>query len=211
MRLDDVQLRLLTTLTWRCRSAGEAQAAIGTGMTVSEIRRARRGLEQLGLVDSSKVTVVEFQLNGPLATSDDSPADRDWGAVAWALEQRWSNARHCRERIMWATPRATEIVGGVGGRLRQPLQLQHDLGVTEVWAMRGKQEGSSWLSEDVYRALWQLDSKAKVPDAVIVNRNEMDERKSLSGVIEFGGRYSRKRLQEFHRFWSRKGIYYEIW
>jgi hypothetical protein len=103
------------------------------------------------------------------------------------------------------------VVGGVGGRLRQALQLQHDLGVAEIWARRGQDAGPRWLSEDAYRAHCQLERKSKVPDAVILDTRAPDKHGALLRVIEFGGRYSRQRLENFHRFWSRRGVDYEIW
>ena len=106
-----------------------------------------------------------------------------------------------------ATRLATRVVGGVSGQFRQPLQLQHDLGVTEVLIRRQQEPTHCWIGEDAYRALWQRRPNQKVPDAVI-----LDVEEEVCRVIEFGGQYSRERLQSFHQFWiCRNRTPYEIW
>jgi hypothetical protein len=46
----------------------------------------------------------------------------------------------------------------------------------------------------------------KVPDALLLDASG----KQIKLVLEFGGQYSRKRLEAFHRYWASRAPY-EIW
>ena len=98
--------------------------------------------------------------------------------------------------------------GGVGGRLRQPMQLQHDLAVTAVYIARQKDtpEDETWVGEDAYRVLLHPRALVKVPDALIVDQQHKPRR-----VVELGGMYGPRRLRGFHRYWASRRIPYEIW
>jgi len=131
-----------------------------------------------------------------------------WHSISWQLQRRYSAARPVRVWISWATRPAVALVGGTGGRLRQPLQVQHDLGVAAVYVSRRSQPCSDkqWIGEDAYRSLLRSSDRSKIPDALIV-----DQHNRICRAIEFGGLYSPARLEGFHRYWAKKGIPYEIW
>jgi hypothetical protein len=205
MRLGDIDQRLLTVLTWRCRAGLEDQLASILGTTVSCLRQATAKLKRERLVSSRDVTAVSYELERPLAAFARGEQIPDFGALQWELQRRWRNAARRPARALWATRFATRLVGGVGGRLRQPLQLQHDLGVTEIYARRTLRPKETWISEDVYRSLWKQGDMGKVPDALLV-----DPEGRLLRAVEFGGRYSRQRLEDFHTFWATR-LPYEIW
>ena len=132
----------------------------------------------------------------------------EFGHLAWLLERRWRGGDKTPALTIWATKGATRIVGGVAGSNRQLTQLQHDVGVAEVYVTRMPLEGmASWLGEDAFYGFVRPRKHAKVPDAVLVN-----EFREITCVIEFGGQYSRERLEGFHCYWAGQlKTPYEIW
>ena len=143
---------------------------------------------------------------GPLASCGRGDSPPDFSSIAWQLRKRWLQAPRIPARILWATEAATHLVGGVGGRIRQPLQVQHDLGVAEIWARRPIESDLKWISEDIFRCWYVRDARTKVPDALLVDASA----NKVKRVLEYGGQYSRKRLEDFHRYWSGRAPY-EIW
>ena len=206
MRLDPLPEQLLTMLCWRCRCATERQLVAASGAPIRAVQAAVRALHKKRLVSRERQPVIRFHLTMPLLSSAQSGNQVDFGRLAWQLAQRWQNAPRTTASVVWATRRATQIVGGVSGRLRQPLQLQHDLGLSEVLACRATPEGETWIGEDAWRAFWPLGMQTKLPDAVL-----LDSQQRVVRVIEFAGRYSRQRLARFHRYWIRQRTPYEIW
>ena len=108
-----------------------------------------------------------------------------------------------------ATDTAERLFGGVGGSLRQPNQITHDLGTSSVYVAKQLDEtfsGSAWTGEDVIRRSWRHLGIRKIPDAAIIQ----DEQ--ITNVIEFAGRdYGKAYLEKFHLFWQNHATSYEIW
>jgi hypothetical protein len=100
-------------------------------------------------------------------------------------------------------------VGGTGGFLRRPLQLQHDVTTTTVFIRRvqiDSQTADNWFGEDVLRHYYHDLFRGKLPDAAVFSRD-----RSVSCVIECGGNYSAERLRRFHRFCLKESFPYELW
>lgn len=206
MRLSQNQFRALYTLTWELRTAHEQQLADGLGLSLPQVQRMLRRLRRQGLVHTWRTTSLRLDLAGPLANFERGGEVADFKPLAWQLRKRWQQSPRVSVRVCWASHAATELVGGVGGRLRQPLQLDHDLGVAEIWARRRKQANVTWISEDIFRSWYLRDKHAKVPDALLLNL----ERTKVLRVLEFGGQYAARRLKNFHRYWASRAPY-EIW
>lgn len=206
MRLTKTQLRILTVLTWELRLAKDVQLALKLGLSASQIRRMLRRLRNVGLLHSWTTSDLSHELAGPLVRFDRGDCRPDFGAVAWQLQSRWLHTRRARAQVIWASEAATKLVGGVGGRIRQPLQVQHDLGVAEIWSRRPDEDGLKWISEDIFRRWYVRDARTKVPDALLINESGQ----TVKCAIEYGGQYSRRRLEAFHRYWSTR-CPYEIW
>ncbi|WP_145944461.1 hypothetical protein [Fuerstiella marisgermanici] len=106
--------------------------------------------------------------------------------------------------VNWAAPKAAHLTAGVSGWGRQPLQIEHDLGTTAMYvSSRPYQSEVIWYGEDIVRRRFS-GVKKKVPDALLVDRRD-----NILKVMEFGGQYSRKRLEDFHRTWQ--PYPWEIW
>jgi hypothetical protein len=198
-------------LSWQVRAIADAQATVAlevpSGPHGSFLRRLNR-MARRRLLARQRVSVALFQPEAPLVDWLPGMPEPSWHSIAWQLQRRYSVARTAPVWVTWATREAVALVGGVGGRLRQPMQLQHDLGVTAVYVARQLQASmdETWIGEDAYRTLVGSPKRSKIPDALIVNHDYQ-----VCHAIEFGGLYSPKRLKSFHRHWARKRIPYEIW
>jgi hypothetical protein len=207
----DAELRLLSLLTWKTRVAADVQLAGVLGVADSERSAFVRRLKQLarrGFLTRHLVAVALLVPEAPLVNWLPDLPEPDWQSVAWRLQSRWTSLSASRTWINAATRRAAAMVGGVGGRLRQPMQLQHDLAVTAVYLVRQADcpPNESWLGEDAYRLFLHPRARVKIPDALIVDPQYQTRR-----VIELGGLYSPRRLKGFHRHWASRRIPYEIW
>ncbi|MCA9047201.1 MAG: hypothetical protein KDA89_00635, partial [Planctomycetaceae bacterium] len=106
--------------------------------------------------------------------------------------------------VNWATPKAANLLAGCTGWGRQPLQIEHDLGTTAIYvSSRPYQSDVIWYGEDIVRRRISAVNK-KVPDVLLVDRRD-----NILKVMEYGGQYSRRRLEDFHRTW--KQYSWEIW
>lgn len=200
--------QILSILGWPVRCALPRQLATILGMPESRMKGYCQRLRRNGFVGAMTISMHIPVLTEPLAVWEDGQLPADFHQVAWLLERRWQQRCPRPERVIWATTAATRIVGGVGGRLRQPLQVEHDLGTTEIYVSkcRARKDDGRWLGEDAYRAFVVDARREKRPDAV-----ELDAGGQVVRVYEFGGHYSSRRLLAFHRFWSARRIGYEIW
>ena len=171
--------------------------------------QAIRKLKRLGLVESFRVDSIVLDLQAPLViwvAGDETPLN--FGNIAWRAKSRFLNADVQTLQLLMATDTAERLFGGVGGSLRQPNQITHDLGTSSVYVAKqhdGTTE-SDWIGEDVIRRSWRHLGIRKVPDAAIIQ----DEQ--ITNVIEFAGRdYGKAYLEKFHRFWQNRATSYEIW
>ncbi len=204
-RLAEADRLILDTLTCRVRIASEAQLQDACG---GGVRRPLSRLQQHGFLSRATVAVRLPAVAEPLLIW--TPGDRapDAGALAWQLQKRWTGIAPQVSTVWWATARAARLMGGVGGRLRQPLQVAHDLGVAAVYFNRlsAGRQGVDWIGEDRYRREFKPARREKVADAV-----ELTPSGEITRAIEFGGAYPARRVMDFHRYWSRRQVPYELW
>ena len=196
-------LRLLTT---KVRIASDVQ------LECADRRWSRTNTAEL--VQCQLLSEVRVSLAAPpgrrtpLATWQ--PGDRcpDCGAIAWQGRQRIRQTRPRRLRVYCATHHAANLVGGIGGKLRQPWQLQHDLGVTAVYLHLRRdapERAEHWISEDLYRQQYGQKRGEKIADGFVVSSGGV-----IQQVMEFVGDYSAGQLREFHAYWSRRRTAYEL-
>jgi hypothetical protein len=199
-RLANDDLALLEMLTWKVRLVAEPQLA--PAIKPNPIDLVRKGFLRSRIIQAKVIACRQ-----PLATWRAGQAPPDFHALAWCLENRLRQARPSRCQVLWATPKCTRLLGGCGGSIRQPTQVEHDLALAGVFLARASIDPASWdawLGEDVWRQ--QLTRREKVPDAVLVN----DHGKATL-AIEYGGAYSAERLRAFHRHCARQSLPYELW
>lgn len=196
-------LRLLT---------GKVRAATRDQLVAADVSWSPAVLEELVrerlLSETNLSLVVPPARRRPYASWQPMLASPPFGAISWRGRRRIRAGTAKPTRIYWATHRAARTVGGIGGKLRQPWQLQHDLGVTSVYLLLCRTEpalAEHWVSEDIYRREFIQCRRDKIADAFLLNPAGQVYR-----VIEFVGDYSTQRLRDFHRFWSRRRIPYEL-
>lgn len=200
------KLEVLRLLTGKVRAATRDQL-VAADVSWSPAVLAELVREQL-LCETTLSLIVPAVQRKPYAFWRPTQETPKFGAISWQGRQRLRNGMTKPTRIYWATHRAVRTVGGIGGKLRQPWQLQHDLGVTSVHLLLRRSEptlAAHWISEDIYRREFGQRRKDKIADAFLVNPMGQVYR-----VIEFVGDYSTQRLRDFHRFWSRRRIPYEL-
>lgn len=197
------ELAMINWLTWQVRLATADQVKEFCDGHASPARN----LERTGYVKKTDLVVAIARLESPLyvwAAGQEGPR---FDSLAWTLEKRRRRVQQRRTTIFRATERAVRLCGGCGGRLRQPLQIDHDLGTTAIYLRRRVLDPESacrWLSEDMCRLLFA--NNGKVPDAVLCTAEGPLER-----AIEYGGHYSATRLRGFHRACCRRRLPYELW
>lgn len=209
MRLSLDSLAALEFLTWAVRLATDEQIQKvleldgHSGVLAS---RLMRRLRTAGLVHRERIHVGVLDLTEPLCMwAPDKPKPR-LGSIAWRLLVRSKGIERKRVVVNWATRRAAKLMAGSSGQLRQPLQAEHDLGTTATYVACLKRDSEMlWLGEDIVRRRFG-DEVLKVPDALIIDRQQ-----SIRRAIEFGGQYGRRRLETFHRFWKQRNTAWEIW
>lgn len=208
LRLTRRDRRLLELLAKKLRCAAGRQLVDRSlprtdRMTTERLVR----LVRAGWLGRAVVTASLPELDGPLAVWRPGTEPPSFSELATILRRRDRDAVPRRIAVYWATEQAVEWVDGCGGKPRQPLQIQHDLGVAEVYFTRrllDEQSERGWISEDIFR---ELNAGAtKVPDALLLSPQG---RPMLA--IEFGGAYGRLRLMKFHRFCLSRNLPYEVW
>ena len=166
-------------------------------------------LKQAGLVDSFSLSMPVPKLKAPLAITGSDDPDPDMGPLAWALKKRWENAESRTLDICYATAKAAKVFGGVGGRIRQPLQVSHDLMAASAFFRRLEthpNDAHLWRSEMLIRSY--CPTTPFLPDAVILDRDY----RAPARAIEIGGAtYGRKKLLQFAQNRSRLRLPFEIW
>lgn len=129
----------------------------------------------------------------------------DFSSVAWKLKQRWI-LTHTPTWVFVATRRAANLFGSFGGKLKDPLQVTHDIHLSEVYLKYSFEfpgQADRWVGED---AFLKAGHGIKDPDAFL-----LDENGTITKVVEFGGKYSADRVEQFHRHCEERELEYELW
>ena len=208
MIVSQVEEQILETLLWKVRVIAFTQLKRFLGCDLESVLRS---LKRKGYIEQITLRTQLLDLACPLyswnpAEHESSP---DFWKISWQAESRFKRVPTFDEQLFLATDLACRHFGGVGGKLRQPFQLLHDLGTASMFVAKSSshfEQANRWKSEDVIRRYFRHLKIRKIPDAAGIS-NE-----SVSRVFEFAGRdYSGNYIKTFHEFWKRKNISYEIW
>ena len=178
---------------------------INPSIAESSLRIATRR----GLLGKQILPVAVPELSVPIVTWSPSQTPPAFEAVAWAVRKRLEQAAPKRVVVLWATDLATRRVGGVGGRLRKPLQVEHDLGVAAFYFARCQYAPASpehWIGEDLYARLRPMVRNQKRPDAALVDREG-----HVVAALDYLSLYPPARLRSFHHYWAARNTRYEWW
>ena len=199
--------RILDALLWRVRAIAFSQVVELVGNVEAE--KCLRSLLRNDLVEPLHVRVKLLRLVEPIFEWEPGQSrEPDFWKLSWASETRFDKADTESHTIYIATKKASRHFGGVGGQLRQPFQLQHDLGTASMFVayVRAQTTPQEWVGEDSIRRYHRHMKIKKIPDAAVV----ADER--VVKAMEFAGRsYSGDYIQKFHLYWKTKSTPYEIW
>lgn len=208
MPITDRDRQILHVLTRQLRvGTAEQFATLWADGSPKSVQRRLAVLVRWELLATAEVVLLRIPVTEPLVSVECGGPAPQFGPLAWLLQKRWERGVRQRVTIYWASALTVRLFGGVGGRLRQPFQLAHDLLVSDVYVLQVQQEPTTaqhWLGEDFARQ--QQFAVGKVPDAFLLNPYGDIER-----VIEIGGQYSANRLRALHRHCDRHGWSYEIW
>lgn len=211
-RLTNRDAELLMMLCGSVRMASLDQIARACwGASKYHVTACRRRLAQLnkhGMIAATQAVILDVTiLQQPLMTWRPGERMPNLAGVAWNLHRRWM-AGYRPATIYYSTMAAARrFGGGRSGRIKRPFQVAHDIGVTEMYlAVRCLRPRllSLWIGED---RLAPYRRRQKLPDAILATGPAA---KPLL-ILEFGGRYDKRRLIAFHEDAAERGVPYEIW
>ncbi len=210
MQLSPFGRFVVDALTWRVRVIADSQLAMLT-TDASDAKRDLDSLMRKRVLESFSMPVSLLTLKAPLfCWYPANSVEPDYGKICWQAEQRLRKCPAVSHTVFHATKLAERQFGGVGGKIRQPFQLVHDLGTASVFVahtLAHKQtDDSGWTSEDILRRFFRHLNLRKIPDALIIKNDK------VSSVIEFVGKdYSAKQIRRFHQYWAKKNTPYQLW
>lgn len=201
---------ILLTLTHKVRVLSLSQLArTWWSETAAGLETARRRLRRLavdGWLTQLPVNAhPELPLAGPLYRwAPGEPAPNCY-QLERRCRSRWKEPAR-RAAVYLATRQAAARLGGVGGRLKHPLQTDHDLHVGTVYLRLLHTDPAMadlWVSE----ALVAPERRGqKLPDAIVKNPDG-----SVRLVVEFAGQYDAKRIAAVHEDCAARETPYELW
>jgi len=180
---------------------GQARADAGA-------RRVMQRMVKAGLAAMKREYCYPMlPLSGPILAWAPGQAEPDLGAVAYSLQSRWPEASSRVVEVYTSTPRLANRIGGFDGRLRHRDQVTHDLHVSEIYLrlfQTNPDLACRWMGEELCKRGQEFGEK--LPDAVLADASGRPAR-----AIEFGGRYPKKRVQDFFEHCAQRNLAFELW
>ena len=175
-------------------------------------KRRSNVLLKAGLLKvSSLVARISPPLDHPLYCWRPGMETPNYNHFSVLLRRRWGRQPSREASIFILGKNANNLVGGrYLGRIKNALQIGHDLALSEVFLhyLRVEPELTrSWFVEDrINKSTLPSKRGIAIPDAMLVDRSGKPIR-----AIELGGVYSVKRLRTLHQTFSNWGLSYELW
>jgi hypothetical protein len=127
------------------------------------------------------------------------------GKVSYQLRTRWQQSP-IMETCFTASAVAGRRIGGFGGRIPREKEQTHDIHLSAIFLRLHREHpevAKLWRSEaSILRD--RGSSREKLPDAILEIPGQLK-------IVEFGGAYSKAKLDRFHKYWAAREIPYEIW
>jgi hypothetical protein len=147
----------------------------------------------------------ELYLPTPVFTWHPHNPPPDFGAISYALQSRWTNRPQLLRAVI-ATNAAGTRFGGHGGKRPREVEHTHDVHLASVYLhirQLDPEAAQHWMFETEIQK--RRDTKrAKLPDAFIPCPDP-------PRFVEFGGAYSKAKVEAFHHYCAQLAITYEIW
>lgn len=186
-------------------------AGIWWGNNKHPLAGARRFMDRLvesGLVARKILYAYPMiELSAPVVRWRPGDFEPDFGAVAYQLQSRWPDLPEQSIEVYTSTPRLANRMGGFNGRIQHRDQVTHDLHMSQLYlhyATSNLLAGRQWMGEELRKRGQEYGEK--LPDAVLV-----DETGAQNCAVEFGGRYPKKRVRDFHDHCVTQRLAYELW
>lgn len=156
-----------------------------------------------------KIPVVShplLPLEAPVVTWSPGEAKPNPAEISTRLQGRWQSEPH--EMVAFiAGRRAIALFGAKAlGEIKNRYQVTHDLHVSEVYFFfrrTNSRLASAWIGEEI---LAPSRKHQKLPDAIL-----HDDEGQPRLVIEFGGKYPKRRVEAFHDDCESRSLPYELW
>ncbi len=199
---------LLSTLSLKIHLASLEQiASAWWAEATAPDRQARERLRKLEADDwllRKRVNIHPLLgLVSPVVRWSPLDAAPDFGAVAYQLQKRWTEKLELIT-VYIASRKTANHFGGFGGKFKHRNQLTHDLHLADVYfsmVYRDRSLATKWSGEEE-----RFSDGEKLPDAVL-----LDSKGRVTEVIEFGGRYDRRRVEAFHHYCEVRRFPYQLW
>lgn len=163
-------------------------------------RQAADGL----LTFKSTLSHPLLDLSAPLLDWSPGEHSPNFGKLSYQAKRRYSERLSLQTTVSATVLAKNRFGGGLPNRPVRARELDHDIGVSQVFfhLLQYQPElAAMWLHEDSPCFPRHYRSGDKVPDALIKSSPEI--------VVEFGGRYSAKKLREIHTAFG--GGRYMLW
>ncbi|HZZ26755.1 MAG TPA: hypothetical protein VFE46_02010 [Pirellulales bacterium] len=212
MNLTALDRQILWTLTRKVRVLTAQQVAETWFADLSQPTRAAvkrlRQLQDFGLLNEHAVMLHPMiHLDAPVLNWMPGNEEPNFGALSYRLKERWPSPLVTKS-IFHATRDANRLLGGyIGGRQPRTSETTHDVHLAQVYLRFLRQEprtAKRWVSEHQLYAEGGGRNE-RLPDAIIRHPRNRD----LDLVVEFGGKYPKMKLIEFHD--ALRHLRYQIW
>lgn len=149
----------------------------------------------------------EIEMTAPVI--DWAPGDLtpDLGSSSYKLQSRW-NQHPVMTVCVSATRTAMNRLGGHGGRPPREIERTHDIHMAAVYLLYRSKTPEilpSWIFEERIKQERKREKFERLPDVILRDRSGAER------VVEFGGAYSKAKLELFHRYCKEKKLPYEVW
>jgi hypothetical protein len=202
-------LDIAETLTRRVRLLSIVQIKRIWWPQASSLRIVRRRLRRMATAGLIARTIVNvhplLDVAEPLAVWVPGREEPDFRSVSEQAKTRWPLPSIPQE-LFYATRLAANLFGSSAGRLPELIQRDHDLLLGQVYAVFRTArpiEARGWVGEDTRP---KAGYRIKDPDAFL-----LDAESKVTRVIESGGRYSARQIENFHEHCVQYGLPYELW
>ena len=148
----------------------------------------------------------ELPLIAPVVSWQPGGVPPDFGAVSYRLRSRWKAPFACVSAVL-ATQKAANHFGGDAGRHPKEAEQNHDVHLSVVYLhvrLNRPDLAEHWISEQRIKRSRPDAPGEKLPDAMV-------EVHGLKTAIEFGGAYTKEKVEGFHHFCHKKSYAYELW
>lgn len=202
---------ILQTLTLRVKLLTTEQVArtwwSSSADPVHNARKRLRALADENLIDPISILAhPELPLTGPVVSWSPKLPTPDFGAVSYRLRSRWEEPFSSVSAVL-ATRQTANFFGGDPGRHPKAAEQNHDVHLAAVYLhirLHRPAWTDHWISEQRIKRSRPDAPGEKLPDAMV-------EDSGRKIAIEFGGAYTKEKVQGFHEFCQRKGLSYELW